>query len=67
MPLTVVTYLIKFLPQLSTVCEPLWLLTDKDSVFDWLPQQEEALQQIKKLISTAPVLRYYDVNLPVTL
>ena len=63
----VVTYLAKFLPQLSTVSEPLRRLTDKDSEFDWLPQHEEALQQIKKLISVAPVLRYYDVNLPVTL
>ena len=63
----VVTYLAKFMPQLSTVSEPLRRLTDKDSEFDWLPQHDEALKQIKKLISSAPVLRYYDVNLPVTL
>lgn len=32
-----VTYLAKFLPQLSEVCEPLRRLTDKDTVWHWLP------------------------------
>lgn len=63
----VVTYLAKFLPQLSTVSEPLRRLTDKNSEFDWLPQHEEAFLRIKELISATPILRYYDVNLPVTL
>ena len=42
----VVTYLSKFLPQLSTVCEPLRHLTDSQAVFDWLPQHEEAFIKI---------------------
>ena len=33
----VVTYLSKFLPQLSTVCEPLRRLTGSQAIFDWLP------------------------------
>ena len=37
-PLGVVTYLAKFLAHLSTICEPLRRLTDKDAVFDWLPK-----------------------------
>ena len=32
--LGVVTYLMKFLPYLTTVCEPLWRLTDRDAGFD---------------------------------
>ena len=56
----VVTYLAKFLPRLSTVCEPMRRLTDKEAVFDWLPQHEEAFTQIKKLITNAPILQYYD-------
>ena len=58
----VVTYLSKFLPQLSTVCEPLRRLTDSNSVFDWLPQHEDAFVSIQELITQAPVLRYFDVS-----
>ena len=65
--LGVVTYLAKFLPQLSTIAEPLRRLTDKDSTFDWLPQHEHALAGIKALITKAPILRYYDVNKEVTI
>ena len=63
----VVTYLSKFMPQLSSICEPLQRLTDKTAVFDWLPQHEEALTTIKSLITKAPVLHYYAVDKEVTL
>ena len=53
------TYLSKFLAWLSTVCEPLCRLTDSNSVFDWLPQHEDAFVSIKELITQAPVLRYF--------
>ena len=65
--LGMVTYLAKFLPQLSTVCEPLRRLTDKDAVFEWLQQHDEAFTEVKRLITQAPVLSYYDVNKPVEL
>ena len=48
----VVTYRSKFLPQLST---------------DWLPQHEDALVSIQKLITQALVLRYFDVSKEVTI
>ena len=65
--LGVANYLAKFTPKLSTVCEPLRRLLDKDSVFDWLPQHETAFGRIKELITKAPVLQYYDVNKEVSL
>ena len=65
--LGVVTYLTKFMPKLSTVCEPLRRLTDQDSEFDWMPHYDEALTTIKHMISEAPVLHFYDVNKEVTL
>ena len=61
----VVTYLSKIMPQLSSICEPLRRLTDKTTVFDWLPQHEEAITTIKNLIT--PVLHYYNVDKEVTL
>ena len=63
----VVTYRSKFLPQLSTACEPLRRLTNSNSVFDWLPQHEDALVSIQKLIPQALVLRYFDVSKEVTI
>ena len=63
----VVIYLSKFLPQPSTVCEPLHHLTDSQTVFDWLPRHEEAFIKIKELITQTPVLRYFDVNKEVTI
>ena len=65
--LGLVTYLAKFLPKLSTVCEPLRRLTDKQSEFDWLPHHEDAFATIKTLITEAPVFSYYDVNKEVTI
>ena len=63
----VVIYLSKFLPQLSTVCEPLGCLPDSQAVFDWLPQHEDAFTKIKELITQAPVLGYFDVSKEVTI
>ena len=65
--LGIANYLAKFTPKLSTVCEPLQRLLDKDSVFDWLPQHETAFSRIKELITQGPVLQYYDVNKEVSL
>ena len=63
----VVIYLSKFLPRLNTVCEPLRRLKDSNSVFDWLPQHEDAFVSIKELITQTPVLRYFDVSEEVTI
>jgi len=65
--LGVATYLAKFVPQLSTVSDPLRRLTDKDSVFEWMPQHEDAFNDVKKLMSQPPVLKYYNVHEPVVL
>ncbi|KAJ8346711.1 hypothetical protein SKAU_G00281120 [Synaphobranchus kaupii] len=61
-----VTYLAKFLPRLSEVCEPLRRLTDKDAVWHWLPKHDAAVREIKQLVTMTPVLRYYNVSKPVT-
>lgn len=62
-----VTYLAKFLPRLSEVCEPLRRLTDKDTVWHWLPKHDAAVKEVKQLVTTTPVLRYYDVTKAVTI
>lgn len=62
-----VTYLAKFLPRLSEICEPLRRLMDKDAVWHWLPKHDAAVREIKQLVTATPVLRYYDVTKPVTI
>ena len=62
-----VTYLAKFVPHLSTLCEPLHRLTDKDADFKWDATHQDTFDKIKSLISQAPVLKYYDSSKPVTI
>jgi len=62
-----VTYLARFLPRLSQAAEPLRRLTDKDAHWEWLDHHEKALDEIKQLLTQAPVLKYYDVQQEVTI
>ena len=57
-----VNYLGKFLPNLSDVMEPLRQLTHNNVEWRWTGVHDNTVCKIKKLISTTPVLRYYDPN-----
>lgn len=59
-------YLARFMPQLSEVCEPLHRLTDADVTWCWESSHQKAFENVKELISSSPVLRYYNVDDPVT-
>ena len=65
--LGMVTYLAKFLPHLSSVCEPLRRLELKDVEWCWLSIHDEAVQSYKNLVCEAPVLKFNDVNREVTI
>ena len=58
--LGMVQYLSKFLPQLSTITEPLGQLGHKDTDWMWTEAHDNAVSTVKNLICTAPVLRYFD-------
>ena len=60
-------YLSPYCPNLSDTIRPLTRLTQSDTPFMWAKAQDDAFQKAKQLISTAPVLQYYDLNKPVTL
>ena len=55
-----VTYLAKFLPKLSTVMEPIRRLTKQDVEFKWSEEQDKAMDEIKKLVTTVSIVAYYD-------
>ena len=55
-------YLSRFLPHLSEVAAPLRVLTEQSAIFTWQTQQEEAFQALKTMITTVPVLKFYDLE-----
>lgn len=62
-----ITYLSQYLPKLSEKAEPLRKLTHLEEDFIWTSQQEESCKQLKKMVTTAPLLKYYAVNQAVTI
>lgn len=55
-----VNYLAKFLPHISDVIAPISNLTKTGVSWTWSQIHEENFEKIKKLVSEASVLRYYD-------
>jgi hypothetical protein len=62
-----VNYLAKFLPQISTVMSPIRNLTKAGTPWNWSEVQDKAFTEVKRLVSEAPILRYYDANKPLTI
>ena len=60
-------FLSKFSSRMVEISEPLHQLTCKGIPFIWGPEHTEAFQLLKREISTAPILRYYDPKKPVVL
>ena len=60
-------YLSKFLPHLSQITKPLRALTQKDTEWLWESTQQLAFEELKRAVSSTPLLRYYNVKEPVTL
>ena len=62
-----VNYLAKFAPNLANVAQPINNLLKKDVDWNWSECQERAFQDIKKIISQAPLLAFYDPNKELTI
>ena len=63
----IITYLIKLIWGLSDLQELLQALTKKDLQFQWTPSHEKQFNIIKQAISSTAILRYLNVDKPVTL
>ena len=59
-----VQFLTLYLPSLSTVDAPLRELEKADALFHWDQPQKESFEKIKKRVSEAPVMKYYNVTKP---
>ena len=55
-----IIYLSKFLPRLSELADLIRELSKDKVPFNWGPEHQAAFQQMKKEISCAPMLAYYN-------
>ena len=60
-------YLSKFFPHLSELTKPLRELTRKGVVWTWGPAQQQAIENLKKAVTSTPVLSHYNLQEEVTL
>ena len=59
--LGMINFLAAHIPDMSTIITaPVRDLLKSDVLFQWGPEQVKALEKIKEILSTAPVLSYYD-------
>ena len=62
--LGMINYLGKFFSNLSDVISPISELLKAHSTWSWSRPQMEAFERVKAMVTTAPLLAFYDVNEP---
>ena len=55
------------MPHESVTTAPLRNLLKKDAKWDWQPEHDQAIDKLKKALTSNPVLAFYDVTRPVTI
>ena len=60
-----VTYNAKWIPDLSKKTEPLRQLLDKNVEWQWNHEQEKSWQLLRAILTTEPVLQYFDPERPI--
>ena len=58
--LGMINFLAAHIPNMSTITAPLRCLLKSDVLFEWGPEQTRALTKVKEVLSSAPVLHYFD-------
>ena len=52
--------LTSFIPDYSTITAPIRKLTQKEQAFEWELKQQSAFDRLKDILSSAPVVKYFD-------
>ena len=60
--LGMITYLGKFIPNLSEIAEPLRNLTKENVTYIWSDYHDKSFKNLKEIITNSPCLQYYDVE-----
>lgn len=62
-----VMYYSKFVPNMSTIMQPLYDLLKKDTKFEWKCCHSETFIKIKEMLTSSTVLAHYSSSLPLVL
>ena len=65
--LGMINFLAAHIPNVSTITAPLRSLLKSDVLFTWGPEQAKSLTKLKEVLSTAPVLSYFEPTLTSTI
>ena len=65
--LGMVNYLSQYIPNMSKITAPLRSLLRKDIHWSWHDEHQKGLERIQKVLTSSPVLHFYDNNKPVVL
>jgi hypothetical protein len=63
--LGMINYLARYIPVLSTRTMLLRKLLDQNVLWMWNNEQENAWKELEELVSSEPVLKFYDPNKPI--
>ena len=55
-------FLRSYIPNMSALTEPLRELLKNDVLWTWGPKQQESFNMVKRILTSKPVLQYFDVN-----
>ena len=58
--LGMINHLCRFIPHVQSKLKPMYDLLKKETAWTWSHPQQQALQEVKHLISNAPVLAFFD-------
>ena len=62
--LGMITYLAKFIKNLSSKSSLLRKLLEKDTPWEWTDEQTKQFRDLQLLVTDSPILKYFDQNLP---
>ena len=62
-----VNYYSKFIPNMASICKPLYSLLKKDVEWCWGVNQQKAFEALKRKLTSAPILEVYNMNLKIVL
>jgi len=57
----------RFIEGFSNIAKPLYALTKKDKKWEWGKEEEKAFNEVKKRLTTAPVLIHFDPKRPIVI
>lgn len=60
--LGMITYVGRFIPNLSNLTSSLRNLIKNDIIFEWTNHHTKSFNELKNLLTKPPVLQYYDIN-----